>query len=244
MRSGGSPFGPGGPLTPRTAAAKLALGLIVGSVVAALAGNFGALLLLVPELVLTRGMIWQFVSYAFIETSPIGVIFGALILWMIGGPLEMSWGARRMVSFVVGSTVAAGVLTTLLALLLPGMRAYPFAGGTVLTTVVWVAYGFAHGRAQMNFWGIPLSGNGFAYIGIGFVALNAVFARSLVPVMPEVFGILLTVAYVRLGSPRIGLLKLKRWKYERELRNRSKHLRVISKDDNRSSGTGSDRYLH
>ncbi len=238
-----SAFGRGGPLTPRTAAAKLAIALIVGSVIAALAGELGFLLRLTPLRVVYDFALWQPITYTFIETQPIGVIFGALIIWMIGGPLEMSWGARRMLSFAIGSTVLSGVLTTLIGLLWPGVGGYTFAGGTVLTTVLWVAYGLAHSRAQVNFWGLPLSGNGLAMIGIGFVALQAVFARSLVPVMPEVFGILLTFGYVKVGSPRILLLKLKRAKYERELRSRSKHLRVVSKDD-RNTGTGSDRYLH
>ncbi len=236
-----SRFGRGGPLTPRTAAAKLAIALVAGSVIFALSG-IGELLL-TPAAVVTKAMVWQPLSYALIETSPIGVIFGALIIWMIGGPLEMSWGARRMLAFSLGTTVLSGVLTTLIALPWPGVWERSFAGGTVLTTVLWVAYGLAHSRAQMNFWGLPITGNGLALIGIGFVALQAVFARSLVPVMPEVFGILLTFVYVRAGSPRVLLLKAKRAKYERELRSRSKHLRVVS-DDERNSGTGSDRYLH
>jgi hypothetical protein len=240
-----SPFGAGGPLTPKTAAAKLALALLGGSVVAALAGDLGVWLLLVPQWVVTRFAVWELFTYTFIATNPLGVIFGVLITWMIGGALEASWGPRRTLTFAIGTTVLAGLLTTLVALFWGAVWARPFAGGTVLTTVVWVGYGLAHGRSQMNFWGIPLTGNHFAAIGIGFVALNAVFSRSLVPVVPEVFAILLTFAYLRLGSPRMSLLRLKRWRHERELRARARHLRVISQDqDKRSGDKGSDRFLH
>src|SRR5687767_6545876 len=96
----------------QSAAAKLALALVIGSVVFALsARSIGPLLLLVPELFLTKLALWQPFTYVFIETSAMGVIFGALIVWSIGTALEATWGGRRMVWFAVGTTVAAGFLT-------------------------------------------------------------------------------------------------------------------------------------
>ena len=69
---------------------------MVGSVVFALSREgIGELLRLVPGLVL-RGYVWQPLSYAFVENSAMGVIFGALILWQLGGALEQTWGTRRM----------------------------------------------------------------------------------------------------------------------------------------------------
>src|SRR5262249_50082077 len=149
------------------AAAWLAVALIIGSVVFALARDgVGRLLLLIPGAVL-HGYLWQPLSYGFVADSPMGVIFGALILRQRGGASEPAWGARRMTAFAIGTTVLAGVLTVLLALVVPVLLLIPFPGGFVMGSALWVAYGLSFGRQQTNFWGLPVSGNVFALIGVG-----------------------------------------------------------------------------
>jgi len=236
MRRGFRPVLPG----LQGAAAWLAVALVVGSVVFALTREgLGGMLLLVPGQVL-RGWVWQLFTYAFVENSPMGVIFGALILWQLGGALEQSWGSRRMTLFAVGTTVIAGVGTVLLALLVPALRAIPFPGGFVMGSALWVAYGLGFGRQQTNFWGLPVSGNVFALIGVGFVFLNGAFSSFLL-VVPDAVALLLTWVFVRLGGPSDWLLRVQSWRLQRQLRSRSKHLSVVSPD--RNTPRDSDRFI-
>ena len=236
-------FGPGGPLSAATAATKLAIGLIAGSVIAwLLPQEWAVRFALSPELMVHQYALWQPLTYGFIETSPTGVIFGALILWSVGGALEMQWGPRRLAVFAIGVTALAGLLTAALSLLWPDFLRGVYAGGTVMTTAVWVAYGWALGRLQTGFWGLPLTGNALAAVGVGFVALHAAFARSIVPVIPEILAIAFAYVYVKVGTPRVLVLRLRQWKLQRQLRSRSRHLRVISRD--RNTDSGSDRYIH
>ena len=227
----------------RSAAARLALALVIGSVVYALGHEtLGELLVLVPADVLHRYWLWQPLSYAFIETSAIGVIFGALILWQLGSGLEQSWGSRRMTLFAVGATVVAGVLTVLLSVVWKELQLVPaFAGGTVMASVVWVAYGLSWGSRPTNFWGLPLTGNVFALIGVGFVFLSGAFSRFIY-VVPSILGLALTWLYIRLGGPSEWLLRLQGWRLQRQLRSRAKHLKLVSPERNTSGD--SDRYLH
>ena len=111
-----------------------------------------------------------------------------------------------------------------------------------MATAIWVLYGLSHGRRQINFWGMPVTGNVFALIGIGFVLLRALFIHDVRPVLPELFGVALAAGYFRLGSPRLWLLRIQSWRFQRQLKARSKHLRVIAKD--RNTSRDSDRYLH
>jgi membrane associated rhomboid family serine protease len=224
------------------AAARLALALVVGSVIFALGREaFAERLLLVPGLVLGRLWVWQPLSYAFVETSPLGVLFGALILWQLGGALEQSWGGRRMVLFAIGTTVAAGILTVLLALAVRPLWGLPFAGGTVMASNLWVAFGLAWGRRQTNFWGLPLTGNLLALIGVFFVFLNGAFSNFF-NVVPPALGLLLTWCYLRLGGPGEWLLRLRGWRLQRQLRSRARHLKLVSPE--RNTPRDSDRYLH
>lgn len=237
MRSAGGGFG-----LPQvtTMAARLMIALVVGSVVAALSSTAASWLLLDPSRFLTGFALWQPLSYAFIEVSPLGVVFGALIIWVVGGALEATWGPRRLLKFALGAPVLAGVLTAVLALGIDRLNR-PFAGGSVLTISLWVTYGLSFGRAQTYFWGIPMTGNVLALVGVGFVVLNAVFAHWSV-VVPDFIGIAIAYFYVRGPSPRHLLLRFQSWRFQRQLRARSSHLRVVGKDRNISGG--SDRYLH
>lgn len=243
MRSSWGGFG--GPVGLESVGARLALGIVVGSVlVGLLPGQLGIYLLLTPGLVLSpTPALWQFLTYAFVAQGTLGVIFGALIAWQLGGALAQTWGSRRTLLFALGTTAAAGVLTVLLSLVVPVLRGMSYPGATVLTSVLWVAFGLSWGRGQTGFWGLPVTGNTLALIGVGIVFLDGIFSGWPV-VVPSAFGIALTWAYLRLGSPRMAWLRLRSWQLERQLRGGSRrrnHLRVVGRDDEERPR---DRYLN
>ena len=228
-----------------SAAAQLAIVLVATSVFYALTQEgIGSYLLLLPSGVLKAHFLWQPFSFALIETSAPGVIFGALITWSIGSALEQTWGPRKLLVFALGTTVASGFLTVALAIPLPNLRTLFFAGGGAMTTSLWVAYGLSYGRRQTQFFGLPLSGNVFALIGIGFVFLNGAFAGpgGFFRIVPDAFAIGLTAAFLKLEGPRMWLLRLGSWRLRRQMRSRAKHLKLIVK--NRNTPDDSDNYLH
>jgi membrane associated rhomboid family serine protease len=238
-----SMFGRGGPLNAASAAAKLAVAIIASSVLVALVPTLGVWLVLVPEAVVTRFALWQPLTYIPVALHPFGVLIGALIVWSIGGSLEQSWGSRRFLSFALGATAVSGLLTAALALVWPGLRGQPYEGATVMLTAVWLAYGWSFGQARLQMMLVgAVSGNTFALFGILLVGIKAAFARSLVPVMPELFAIGCAYVYVKVGTPRVLVLKVQRWKMARELKSRSRRLRVVS--DDRNTDKGSDRFIH
>src|SRR5262245_47901720 len=77
---GGDIFGRGGFFNVRSAAAKLAIAMIAVTVVSLLT-RIAPLVALNPESVITAYALWQPFTYAFLETSPFGLIFGAIIVW-------------------------------------------------------------------------------------------------------------------------------------------------------------------
>ena len=114
-------FGPG-PITPAVRAIILAnAALFLPSFFAAafMQQYFG----LVPELVLTRGWIWQVVTYLFVHADIVHVLFNMLIVWMFGVDLERRWGARAFTKFYFICGIGAG-LTVLAVSLLPFAQAH------------------------------------------------------------------------------------------------------------------------
>lgn len=228
----------------QSAGVVLAVALVAGFVLNQLLGQagHGELLPLSTERV-RAGWAWQPLTYVFLEASAVGVIFGALVAWSLGRGLEQTWGSQRVLRFAVGVTALAGLLTALLSVAWRSLDAVRgFHGGNVLSSCLWLAYGWSWGRRQTNFWGLPLSGNMLAGIGLLFVALRMLEVRSVLPFVPELFAAGLTYLYVRHGSPLGWWDRVRAWQLQRRLRARSSHLRVVGRD--RNVGGGSDRYLH
>lgn len=227
----------------RTAAAQLAVGLVLGSIVFAFGKNtFGEWIVLIPGMVITKFALWQLFTWAFIEDSAMGVIFGALILVSIGGALEQTWGRRRMVIFALGVTVMAAVFTVLASLAIAPIFGRPFVGGHTMTSALWVAYGLSWGNRQTGFWGMPVTGNVLALIGVGFVFLNGAFG-SWLGILPDAFGLMMAFAYVKLGFPEKTWERFNSWRLRRQLLARRAHLDVVS-GQKRNMPTDSDRFLH
>jgi len=227
--------------TIRSAAGAMAIAMIATSVVVAIVKPLGGFVLLVPGLVF-RGFVWQLLTYALVEVTPIGVIFGALILWNLGGMVEFTWGRKRFLWFSIGISMLAGLATVIVSLLVPALVREAYPGGMVLTGALWVAYGLQIGRGQTNFWGAAVTGNMLALIGAGFVFLNAAFA-GLSTVIPEAFALLFTYFYMRGGQPSLLWLRFRSWQLDRDLKKRSAHLRGID-GGRRNVGGDSDKYLH
>ena len=227
----------------RTVAAQLAVGLVLGSVVFAFGkSSFSEWIILVPGLVFTKFAFWQLLTFSFIEDNTMGVIFGALILWSIGGALENTWGRRRLWIFALGVNAAAALLTTLVALVVKPIYWHPFVGGHVMTSALWVAYGLAWGNRQTGFWGMPVTGNVLALIGVGFVFLNGAFS-SWLAIIPDAFALMMAFAYVKLGFPERTFERFNSWRLRRQLARRRAHLDVVS-GQKRNMPTDSDRFLH
>jgi len=227
----------------RGAGAQLAIAFLIVSVVTALGGKaLVPYVALVPALVVEKYFVWQPLTYGFIETSPTGVIFGALILWSIGGSLEGYWGRRRFFTFAIATPTAAGLLLLALSPFLPAVQEVAFAGGTAMTSSLWVAYGLRIGRGQTNFWGLPVTGTVLALIGVGFVFLDGAF-NGFLRELPAVFALALTFAYVQLRFPTAVIERIGSWRLKRQLSRRTGQLRVVS-DGQRNTSGDSDKYLH
>ncbi len=61
--------------------------------------SFLAFFALFPRLVVTRGYIWQLVTYMFLHGDLAHIALNMLIIWMFGSALERTWGSQRFLKF-------------------------------------------------------------------------------------------------------------------------------------------------
>jgi membrane associated rhomboid family serine protease len=232
-------------LNPRSSSAKMAVLFVIFSVAYYVTERWtGDWIPLQPVRVTGELMLWQLVTYAALfSRNPMSFIFGVLIIVSIGGALERHWGAKRVWVFSFAIAVVSALITVALSLVVPAIAVTAFAGADLIVGVMWVAYGLLMGRAQTNFWGLPVTGNTLALIGASFVLLSGLLARTWVPLIPEVIALALTFVHVRLGFPQEALQRFGSWRLQRDLNRRSSHLRVITGDQRNTPGD-SDKYLH
>jgi membrane associated rhomboid family serine protease len=211
--------------------------MIAMSVVNGLLG--GLFLLFVPVAVIAHFEVWRPFTSLLVAIHPMEIIFGALIIYSIGGSLEDSWGRKRFLRVALGIPFIAELFTLAFYLTFPTSQPVPYHGASTMISTIWIAYGLraAFSRQLLNFWGSPLKGETFALIGLGFVVLSAVFSGVLV-VLPDLIAAGLTYLYMyKRGlfnfaeTRRRVELAYYNWKLKR-LKGRS-GLRVVkgSKDD-------------
>lgn len=159
-------FGPG-PLTP---AVKAIIYINVAVYVAVLVLN-GLVnwLGLIPELVVTRGYLWQVVTYQFVHAEIFHILFNMLWVWMFGVDLERRWGTVAFAKYylIVGTT--AGVATVVVSLL-------PFA---------W---------AQSSYWAVTIGASGAGYgLMLAWAIVfphRSVYFLGIVPLPARVFALI------------------------------------------------------
>jgi len=147
MRSRGGSFGGGGGsswLSRTPLVVVVLLGITLGSsLVAALTSKvlpifaYGALS---PYLV-WQGQVWRLVTWVFLQSDPIGLVFGCLSIYWFGGPLCRAWGGRRFLLMYLAVAVGAAVITTLIGhFLWADVNADAYLGMWPLAEALIVAY--------------------------------------------------------------------------------------------------------
>jgi membrane associated rhomboid family serine protease len=142
--------------------------------------------------------LWRPFTSLFIATSPLEVIFGALIIYSIGGMLETRWSRKRFLAVGLGIPLIAEIIILTATLFLGDPLAYQvFTGSRQVVTTLWIIFGLvAHFSHEiLYFWGTPVTGKTFALIGVGFVALSGVFG-SFLPLATEVVTVALCYLYM------------------------------------------------
>ena len=123
-----------------TALLALTLGLTIAVALdARWGGSLDRHLSLQPEAVF-RGELWRLVTWPFIHTGPLPLIFTCVTIYVFGTDLRLRWGARafRRHLFAVLALSAAG--TCLLALAVPSWSWMPHHAGLVLMDLLVIAW--------------------------------------------------------------------------------------------------------
>jgi membrane associated rhomboid family serine protease len=137
-------------------------------------------LMLAPDKVFTHFQLWRLMSYGFLHdvSSPLHVIFNALMLYMVGPQLEDRLGEKKFLLLILVAIFMGGIFVCLAYLL--GLSYAVVVGFSAATMGLLIAWGLIFQNASLYVFGIlPLSGLQLVYVSIGIEILYALSSSNI-----------------------------------------------------------------
>lgn len=150
-------------------------------------------LALTPGLV-TRGYLWQLLTYAFVHLGFLHFFFNMLALWMFGSQLEQTWGARRFLKLYGWGLLGAAVFTVLLsyagAFGLTPLRATIGASGGVYAVLIAFGMTFPESEIMMIFPPVSMKAKYFVWLLIVLTLISSLQGGGDVAYMAHMGGLI------------------------------------------------------
>lgn len=165
--------------------------------------------LMLSSAALTRGFIWQLVTFQFLHFSELAndigflhLLCNCLMLFWFGRTMEMELGRKRLFILYLGSGVLGGLLQALLGVAIPSLFGMPTQGASAGVCGLLAAFATRDPRAPISFMLIPVN----MYAGTMLkVSLGIAIFFVVVPVWRGVAhaahlgGLIGGILFIRLG---------------------------------------------
>jgi membrane associated rhomboid family serine protease len=208
-------------------------------------------LLIMQPAAVVHGHVWQLLTYTFIDTSPLSLLFSSLALWTFGAVLENTWGQHRFIELYFGSVIfaglcAIGVAYTGLLGASPGAPVYSAWGGVM---GLLGAYGtaFAEQETFLFLFPQPIKAKWMVLIWIG-VALFYFLATGQPLFFAELGGAFFGYLYIKHLPRGFGLNFSERYYgmrnsyYRWKRRRAARKFEVYMRKHNENAGKHFDEY--
>lgn len=154
------------------------VGVFLLSSVSKLAGTTGITNLLGLNINLfLSGYFFQLLTYPFLQQSFLSVLFNCLLLWFIGGELELKWGRNTYLKFIFISSIGAGIVFLISTYFFTSNAFLLGLDGINLSLLI--AYGIIYSDRTMSFMLIfPMQAKYFCLLLAGIQIYMAVFSSA------------------------------------------------------------------
>jgi membrane associated rhomboid family serine protease len=180
---------------------------------------------------LFHGLVYQLLTYPFVEVQLLNFIFNGLVIWFIGSELESQWGQKVYVRFLILTVIFVGLIYSLAHLIFFFGTPIYFSslyGLSGINFALLIAYSLLYPDRQMVFMMMfPMKAKVFCWILASIEAYLAVFS-SLSTSWAHLLA--MAVAYVMIryqGTPLLRKVLNSSWKVTAQ---RKKHLHIVKND--------------
>lgn len=131
---------------------------------------------------LFHGLIYQLITYPFVEVQLMSFLFNSLVVWFIGSELEAKWGSKIYLRFLLLTVIGVGLVFALVNLVFFfGTSIYfaPLHGLSGINFALLIAYSLLYPDRQMAFMMIfPMKARTFCWILAGIEAYMALISGA------------------------------------------------------------------
>lgn len=184
---------------------------------------------------ISSGFLFQLITYPFVETSFMGILFNSLIIWFIGSELEKQWGEKIYLRFMLLLILGVGIIysaVTILFLNGTGFYNSPLYGLSGLNLAYLIAYATLFPDRQMAFMMLfPMKAKTFCWILVAIEAYTAIVS-SANTAWAHLLAMALGFLIIRYqNQPVLKSFFQKNWKVLTP--KKKKHLHIVKDDDNK-----------
>lgn len=166
---------------------------ILGLILTMLMPDFATKFLALSGQGLLHGMIWQLVTYVFVNSMPINLIFSALMILFIGSAIERQWRTGSFIVLWLVISVICGLLWVLLSLIL-GVN-YVGTGAGACTYGLLAIFGMLNRGRRISIFMATLEAQ---YLVIIFIAIGIIL-NIMQPIgLIWISGALVAYLYIKL----------------------------------------------
>lgn len=174
---------------------------------------------------ISKGFIFQLITYPVIGGGLVAVIFNSLLFWFIGCDLERLWGVKRYLTFLAVTVIGGGAIFIGITALIYGALPTFLAGVTGATSSLLMAYAILYPDRIFTFMLIfPMKAKYFCMILVGMQLYMAFFSHNALSSWGVLGSMLSGFLYMMIVSKQKFSIKLPKKK-------KKNHLRVVPDDD-------------
>ena len=170
------------------------------------------------------GLVYQFLTYPFIESGLMGVIFEGLLIWFIGSELEQKWGQKFYIKFLLVAVLTSGPFYFIVGSVFPSMGAYPLMGLTSFTYALLMAYAIIYSERQLTFMLLfPMKAKYFCMLLAGiqlYMGLTSGAGATSLSHLVAMGGAFVFLQYKSLQARGINLETLKKQRHKEKMKSK------------------------
>lgn len=178
---------------------------------------------------LSRGFVHTLMTFPFVETQLLGVLFNGLILWFLGSELEFQFGPRRYLGLLLACFAGGALLFLILSFFTSSMSW--MAGAGSVSVGLCVVYGLMYPDRPFVFMLLfPMKAKYFCMILVAISLYQGIFSGSKAQAFAQLGA--MAAAWVFMGTVMDDWGPLMKWKKpsRRASSSRAK-LKLVKKDD-------------
>jgi len=154
--------------------------------------SFMGYLLLSPRLVVTRGYVWQLVTYMFLHADLPHLAVNMFIIWMFGRTLEKLWGGPRFLRFYFACGLGGAIFSFIFAFNTTVLGASAAAMGILL------AFAILFPNQQLLLWFvIPMRARTLAILLIAFELVAGIRGGGIIAHFAHLGGMAAAIVMLR-----------------------------------------------